>query len=102
MLNMLFETKTNEDSYVTKQEKYIGSTLSLLSPSSSPSTTTPASLILCAKDMNYTKSIQPHWDSWFDLIEPLISQTPFLFAVGKVQGNPNWSLHLHHHISYPH
>ena len=81
---MLFETKTNEDSYVTKQEKYIGSTLSLLSPSSSPSTTTPASLILCAKDMNYTKSIQPHWDSWFDLIEPLISQTPFLFAAGKV------------------
>jgi hypothetical protein len=67
---------------VTKQEIYIGSSSSLLSPSS-PSTTTSASLILFLRDMNYTNSIQPQWDSWFDLIEPIISQTPFLFAASK-------------------
>ena len=67
---------------MTKQEIHIGSTSSLLSPSS-PSTTISPSLILCLKDMNYTNSIQPQWDSWFNLYEPIISQTPFLFAAGK-------------------
>ena len=68
---------------MTKQEIHIGSTSSLLSPSS-PSTMTSASLILFLRDMNYTNSIQPLWDSWFYLIELIISQTPFLFAAGKV------------------
>ena len=68
---------------MTKQEIYIGSSSSLLSPSS-PSKTTSASLILFLRDMNYTNSIQPLWDSWFYLIELIISQTPFLFAAGKV------------------
>ena len=59
MLNMLSETKINSE------------------------TNTPVSLILCAGDMSYANSIQPQWDSWFTLIEPLISQTPIIVAAGN-------------------
>jgi hypothetical protein len=33
--------------------------------------------------MSYANSIQPQWDDWFTLIEPLISQTPLLVAAGN-------------------
>ena len=47
------------------------------------SSTTPASLVLIAGDMSYANSIQPQWDSWFQLIEPIISQTPLMVAAGN-------------------
>lgn len=46
-------------------------------------TTTPASIVIIAGDMSYANTIDPQWDTWFDLIEPLISQTPLIVAPGN-------------------
>ena len=43
----------------------------------------PASMILCAGDMSYSDYNQKRWDSWFDLIEPLISRIPIQVSAGN-------------------
>lgn len=58
------------------------------------SSSTPASLILIAGDMSYANSIQPQWDSWFQLIEPIISQTPLMVAAGNHEIECDMDSHL--------
>ena len=55
---------------------------------------TPATAILCAGDMSYANSIQPEWDNWFDLIEPLLSQTPLMVAAGNHEIECDVETHL--------
>ena len=45
--------------------------------------TTPVSLLLIAGDMSYANSIQPQWDTWFDLIEPITTSIPLIVAAGN-------------------
>ncbi len=40
-------------------------------------------MMLCAGDMSYANSIQPQWDNWFELMEPVIASIPLMVAVGN-------------------
>ncbi len=40
-------------------------------------------VMLCAGDMSYANSIQPQWDNWFELMEPVIATIPLMVAVGN-------------------
>ena len=71
MLNMLHETRLNRNDGET-----------------------PATAILCAGDMSYANSIQSEWDNWFDLIEPLLSQTPLMVAAGNHEIECDVETHL--------
>lgn len=43
----------------------------------------PASIVLCGGDCAYADANPRRWDSWFDLIEPLVSRVPLQVAVGN-------------------
>eukprot|EP00544_Gedaniella_sp_CCMP2646_P011499 CAMPEP_0202505130 /NCGR_PEP_ID=MMETSP1361-20130828/46392_1 /ASSEMBLY_ACC=CAM_ASM_000849 /TAXON_ID=210615 /ORGANISM="Staurosira complex sp., Strain CCMP2646" /LENGTH=109 /DNA_ID=CAMNT_0049138805 /DNA_START=19 /DNA_END=345 /DNA_ORIENTATION=+ len=43
----------------------------------------PISLLMIAGDMSYADSDPNLWTSWFDLMEPLLTQTPVHVAVGN-------------------
>jgi len=40
-------------------------------------------ILLVAGDLSYANSIQPQWDNWFQLMEPLIRETPIMVAAGN-------------------
>jgi len=42
-----------------------------------------ASLAICTGDMSYADSNQTRWDTWFNLISPLVSRLPFMVAPGN-------------------
>jgi Predicted phosphohydrolases len=44
---------------------------------------TPVSALLIAGDMSYANSIQPQWDNWFNLIQPIASRIPMMVAAGN-------------------
>lgn len=46
----------------------------------------PVSLALCAGDMSYADSNQTRWDTWFTIMEPLLSILPLQVAVGNHEG----------------
>eukprot|EP01083_Nonionella_stella_P201602 737399_1 len=39
-------------------------------------------ILLVAGDLSYANSIQPQWDNWFQLMEPLIHRIPIMVAAG--------------------
>lgn len=43
----------------------------------------PASIVLCGGDCSYADANPNRWDSWFDLVEPLVSRVPLQVAVGN-------------------
>lgn len=40
-------------------------------------------ILLVAGDLSYANSIQPQWDNWFQLMEPLTQQIPIMVAAGN-------------------
>jgi hypothetical protein len=70
MLNILASTHTH--------------THATTSTSTSQTTqTTPVTALLIAGDMSYANSIQPQWDNWFNLIQPIAQKIPLMVAAGN-------------------
>lgn len=44
---------------------------------------TPVTALLIAGDMSYANSIQPQWDNWGELIQPIASRIPMMVAAGN-------------------
>lgn len=55
---------------------------------------TPATLVMIAGDLSYADSKQSRWDSWLELIEPLISQTPMVATAGNHEIECDSTTHL--------
>lgn len=49
----------------------------------STSMETPTTALLIAGDMSYANTIQPQWDNWFNLIEPIAQKIPVMVAAGN-------------------
>lgn len=48
-----------------------------------PTPSTPVTALLIAGDMSYANSIQPQWDNWFNLMEPIVQHIPMMVAAGN-------------------
>mmetsp|Transcript_3373 Transcript_3373/g.5194 ORF Transcript_3373/g.5194 Transcript_3373/m.5194 type:complete len:627 (-) Transcript_3373:79-1959(-) len=51
--------------------------------SHSTASVTPVTAVLIAGDMSYANSIQPQWDNWFTLMEPISHRVPIMVAAGN-------------------
>jgi len=79
MRNMLHETKYSPIGY-SHEQNY--------------NNATPATLVMIAGDLSYSDSVQSRWDSWFELIEPLISTTPLVITAGNHDIECDTATHL--------
>jgi hypothetical protein len=43
----------------------------------------PVTALLIAGDMSYANSIQPQWDNWFNLVEPIAQKIPIMVTAGN-------------------
>jgi hypothetical protein len=77
MLNILSNTMVQQQ---TQKNNNKGTDQIL---SSNRATQIPVSALLIAGDMSYANSIQPQWDNWFNLIQPIASRIPMMVAAGN-------------------
>ena len=55
---------------------------------------TPVTALLIAGDMSYANSIQPQWDNWFNLIQPIAQKIPMMVAVGNHEIECDYITHV--------